>query len=70
MSKISTELEEGSFSHGKLLSLLAKYLSVLAISKDELTEANVEPFWIDLVNQEPWVEKPLRYNRELTRFID
>ena len=43
---------------------------ILAISKDALTEANVEPFLIDLLDTTPSFERPLRYNPTLTKFID
>ena len=42
----------------------------LAISKDELTPANVEPFKMELNNFEPCFEKPIRYNKKLEEFID
>ena len=32
--------------------------------------ARVEPFKIELINKEPSAEKPIRYNKELTKFIE
>ena len=43
---------------------------MLAISKDELTPANVAPFNIVLTDLEPSSEKAMRYNRKLTEFIN
>ena len=45
-------------------------MEVLAISKDELTPANVAPFHIVLTDLEPSSEKAMRYNRKLTEFIN
>ena len=42
----------------------------MAISKDELTPANVEPFKIELNNNEPSFEKPMRYNKRMSDYID
>ena len=42
----------------------------MAISKDELTPARVEPFQIDLHDPTPYHEKPMRYNRTLTEFVN
>ena len=40
------EIEEEK--RGKFLVVVAGYCSILAISKDELTQANKEPFKIDV----------------------
>ena len=45
---------------------MANNLEVLAISKEELTPANVEPFKIELTDTTPSYEKALRYNPTLT----
>lgn len=47
MDAIKLDLKGGATLE-KLRVLLAKRLDILAISKDELTQANVEPFRIDL----------------------
>ena len=52
------------------LCMMSSRLDHLAISKDELTPAKVEPFKIELTNTEPSYEKPLRYNKKLMEFID
>ena len=65
METIKTDLEEGRLLDS-LRAILANRLEVLAISKDELTPARVEPFKINLINPEPSFEKPLRYNPTLT----
>ena len=44
-------------------------MKTLAISKDELTLTNVEPFKIELTDSTPSFEKPLRYNPTLTKFV-
>ena len=54
----------------KFLHNIAKQIEGLAISKEELTPANVEPFRMELNNYKPCFEKPMRYNRKLTNFID
>ena len=69
MDQISTDLTHGVYLD-KLRGILAPKLNILAISKDELTEANVEPFRIDLLYTTPSFERPLRYNPNLTKFID
>ena len=69
MDKIATDLGEGAHL-GALRELLAIKLRILAISKDELTEADVEPFKINLLDTNPSFERPLRYNPTLTSFID
>ena len=68
MDAIKTDLQEGTTLE-KLRVLLASWLSILAISKDELTQANVEPFRIELQDPTPSFEKALRYNPTLTKFI-
>ena len=50
--------------------MMSVRLGHLAISKEELTPAQVEPFKIELSNFEPSYEKPIRYNRKLMEFID
>ena len=50
--------------------MMSKRLEILAISKDELTPAEVEPFRIELTNMEPSHEKPQRYSKVLMEFID
>ena len=65
MTKIGGEHGQDGIRH-----MLADKLEVLAISKDELTPANGEPFRIELINREPSFEKPLRYNQKLTQFVD
>ena len=47
MDMIKSNLQDGPIRWG-LLDLMAKELSILAISKDELNQANVEPFKIEL----------------------
>ena len=42
----------------------------MAIDKKELTPANVEPFVIELLDTTPVFEKPMRYNKKLSSFID
>ena len=54
----------------KFLGDMSHRLDHLAISKEELTPANVEPFRIDLVDTKPYAEKPMRYSPTLTQFID
>ena len=49
---------------------MSQRLEYLAMSKDELTPANVEPFQIDLSDPTPYHEKPMRYNRTLTQFVN
>lgn len=53
----------------KLRTQLAKNVEILAINKDELTPANVEPFKIELIDTTPSYERPLRYNPTLTAFV-
>ena len=43
---------------------------MLALSKEELTPANVEPFKIELVNTAPSFEIPIRYNQRLTESVN
>lgn len=50
--------------------MLSEKVPILASSKEELTPANVEPFKIDLLTNEPSFEKPMRYNQKLTKVID
>ena len=69
MDQINTDLTHGVYLD-KLRGILAPKLNILAISKDELTKANVEPFRIDLLDTTPSFERPLRYNPTLTKFID
>ena len=69
MDQISTDLTHGVYLD-KLWGILAPNLNIIAISKDELTKANVEPFRIDLLDTTPSFERPLRYNPTLTKFID
>ena len=69
MQVIQTDLLDGKVKED-LYSMLAYKLDVLAISKEELTVADVEPFQIELLSEEPSFEKPMRYNRKLTDFIN
>ena len=69
MDAISTGLGDGRALE-ELRTTLSPLLDILALSKDELTKARVEPFRIDLINTQPSFEKPLRYNPTLTKFID
>lgn len=46
------------------------YLYNFALTKGELTRANVEPFVIELMDTTPVYEKPMRYNRTLTGCIN
>ena len=62
MANINTDLDEGACLE-RLRSMLASRLSTLALTKEELTEARVEPFRIDLTDPTPSFEKPMRYNR-------
>ena len=52
------------------MELMAKELGILAISKDELNQANVEPFKIELQDTTPCYERALRYNPTLSRFVN
>ena len=54
---------------GQVYSMFSRFLSLLALTKEELTPARVEPFRVDLVNEEPIFDKPIRYNRVLTEHI-
>ena len=47
MDMIKSNLQDGPIRWG-LMELMAKELGILAISKDELNQANVEPFKIEL----------------------
>lgn len=69
MGTIKTDLLDGR-QEEKLRRMLAKHLRILAISKDELSEARVEPFRIELTDTKPSFEKPMRYNRQLSEFIN
>ena len=69
MNTIESDLSEGGELE-KLYSMLARHLAILAISKDELFEARVEPFHIELIDTKPNFEKPMRYNRQLSKFIN
>ena len=68
MDAIKTDIKGGDTLE-KLRVLLAKRLNILAISKDELTQADVEPFRIDLQDTTPSFVKALRYNPTLTKFV-
>ena len=68
MDMIKSDLQEGPKLE-KLRGLLSKELGILAISKEELTQANVEPFKIELIDPSPSFERALRYNPTLTHFI-
>ena len=68
MDAIKTDIKGGDTLE-KLRVLLAERLNILAISKDELTQADVEPFRIDLQDTTPSFEKALRYNPTLTKFV-
>ena len=46
--------------------MLSKYLDNFALTKGELMEANVEPFKIELIDDTPCFERPMRYNKILT----
>ena len=50
--------------------MLARHIPILAISKDELSPADVKEFHVDLLNKEPSFEKPIRYSQRLTAVID
>ena len=60
MDKIKTGLGEG-FRLEELRHKLASRLRLLAITKDELTPAKVEPFKIRLASTEPCYERAARY---------
>ena len=47
MDMIKSNLQDGPIRWG-LMDLMAKELSILAISNDELNQAKVEPFKIEL----------------------
>ena len=68
MDMIKSDLQEGPKLE-KLRGLLSKELGILAISKEELTQANVEPFKIELIDPSPSFERALRYNPTLTHCI-
>lgn len=69
MDAIMSDLQEGSIL-SRLRGLLSKNLEILAISKEELTPAAVEPFHIELNDSTPCYERPLRYNPTLTKFVN
>ena len=50
--------------------MVAKYVHNFALTKEELTEARVEPFKIELNDNRPYFEKPMRYNKTLTSCIN
>ena len=50
--------------------MLSHYVSNFALTKSELTRANVEPFTIELSDTTPCFERPMRYNRTLTNCIN
>ena len=57
MSNINTGLGEGKIRNS-FLEMMSLRLDHLAIKKEELTLAKVEPFKIELSNHEPSFEKP------------
>ena len=61
MDAITSDLQEGEVMR-RLRGLLAQNLEILAISKEELTPAAVEPFRIELTDTTLCFERPLRYN--------
>ena len=65
MDAITSDLYQGE-TLDRLRGLLANNLEVLAISKEELTPANVEPFRIELTDTTPSYKKALRYKPTLT----
>ena len=69
MNNINFRLGEGK-TRDRFLEMMSLRLDHLAIKKEELTLAKVEPFKIELSNHEPSFEKPQRYNKKLMEFID
>ena len=65
MDTITSDLYQGK-TLDRLKGLLANNFEVLAISKEELTLAHVEPFKIELIDTTPSYEKALKYNPTLT----
>ena len=54
----------------RALFMFSKYLMNFALTKGELTRANVEPFKVELSDVNPCFERPMRYNRVLTKTIN
>ena len=59
----------GMLKH-RFYNTVSKYINNFALTKEELTEAQVEPFKIELNDHTPCFEKPMRYNKTLTNCIN